>query len=185
MTRPPRLHITGAPGSGTTTLGRALAARLRVGHLDTDHFLWEATDPPYQRQHSETKRRSLLEAACNAEGGWVLSGAFLDWGDPKIPPFDLVVFLFVPTAERIARLRLRETETFGREAVQPGGAHHEDYTWFLEWAAAYDGGKREGRSLPLHEAWLAGLSCPVLRIAGVVPLEDAVSRTLAALDSPS
>ncbi len=158
-----------------------MATRLGIAHLETDGFLWEPTDPPYQRQRDTADRRHLLETACRAEGGWVLSGAFLDWGEPAIPPFDLVVFLFVPTAERLARLVRRETETFGAQAVRSGGAHHEDYTWFLEWAAAYDSGAREGRSLPLHEAWLAELPCPVLRIEGIVALEESVRRTLAAL----
>ncbi len=46
MTR--RVHITGAAGSGTTTLGKALAQRWRCRQFDTDDFLWEPGDPPYQ-----------------------------------------------------------------------------------------------------------------------------------------
>ena len=41
-----RIHILGASGSGTTTLGRALAARLQCPHFDTDDCFWLPTDPP-------------------------------------------------------------------------------------------------------------------------------------------
>ena len=47
--------------------------------------------------------------------------------------------------------------------------------------AAYDRGDREGRSLPRHETWLAGLPCPVLRIEGAVPLETSLNRCLTVL----
>jgi len=35
-----RIHILGASGSGTTTLGRALAERLQCPHFDTDDYFW-------------------------------------------------------------------------------------------------------------------------------------------------
>jgi hypothetical protein len=35
-----RIHILGASGSGTTTLGHALAARLQCPHFDTDAYFW-------------------------------------------------------------------------------------------------------------------------------------------------
>jgi adenylate kinase family enzyme len=42
-----RVHIVGASGSGTTTLGKALAARAGCAHLDTDEFFWMPTEPPF------------------------------------------------------------------------------------------------------------------------------------------
>jgi hypothetical protein len=50
--------------------------------------------------------------------------------------FDLVVFLYVPTPIRLARLKLREERRFGKTDPE-----------FLEWAAQYDAGTAEGRSL--------------------------------------
>ena len=41
------IHVMGASGSGTTSLGRALADRLDIAHLDTDDFFWLPTDPPF------------------------------------------------------------------------------------------------------------------------------------------
>ena len=55
-----RIHILGASGSGTTTLGRALAERLQYPHFDTDDYFWLPTDPPYTQQRARTERAQLL-----------------------------------------------------------------------------------------------------------------------------
>jgi adenylate kinase family enzyme len=41
MAPPVRVHIFGASGSGTTTLGRTLAERLGVRFFDGDDYFWE------------------------------------------------------------------------------------------------------------------------------------------------
>jgi adenylate kinase family enzyme len=40
-----RIHLMGASGSGVTTLGRALAARLALPHHDSDDYFWLPTAP--------------------------------------------------------------------------------------------------------------------------------------------
>ena len=54
------------------------------------------------------ERQVLLGADLSRPGGWVLAGALGGWGDAFIPLLDLVVFLAVPTATRLARLAERE-----------------------------------------------------------------------------
>ncbi len=96
----------------------------------------------------------------------MLSGSLCGWGDPLIPQFELVVFLAVPTPIRLRRLQQREVERYGRQTVAAGGAHHDAYVAFLEWAGQYDTGGLEMRSRARHEAWLTGLSCAVVRLEG-------------------
>ena len=43
-----KILITGASGSGTTTLGKSLSKRLNWGLIDADDYYWLPTDPPYQ-----------------------------------------------------------------------------------------------------------------------------------------
>ena len=155
-----RIHILGASGSGTTTLGSALAACLGCPHLDTDEYFWLPTDPPFQQARSRTDRQALLGAALARHEGWVLSGSLCGWGNLFMPLFDIVVFLWVPPAVRLARLAARERRRFGEAALAPGGAMHAPYTAFMAWAAAYDDGGLELRSRRLHEQWLRSL--PVL-----------------------
>jgi adenylate kinase family enzyme len=173
-----RVHIFGASGSGTTTLGRALAARVNTVFLDTDDFYWRPTHPPYQEARPRELRLAHLQEAIASHGSWVLSGSLCGWGDPVIPLFQLVVFLRVPTDVRIARLRAREISAFGREALAPGGSLHENHEKFIAWAADYDSGGLDMRSLSRHQAWLARISCPVVRFDGESAVELQVARIL-------
>ncbi len=171
---PGRIHIVGAAGSGTTTLGKALAARWICAHFDTDDFLWQPSDPPYQTMRPRDECVRLLGAAIAADKHWTLSGSLVGWGDVFIPLFDLVVFLTVPTQERLARLAKRERARFG-DAIAPGGAMHDNHIEFLIWAGSYDDGDATQRSLAMHQAWLDKLPCPVVRLDGRMPLNDLVS----------
>jgi adenylate kinase family enzyme len=99
-----RIHILGASGSGTTTLGRALAERLQCPHFDTDDYFWVPTDPPYTQQRERTERAQLLMDDVTTHNSWVVSGSLCGWGDVAIPLFELVVFLWVPQDVRMARL---------------------------------------------------------------------------------
>jgi adenylate kinase family enzyme len=100
-----RIHILGAFGSGTTTLGRALAKRLQCPHFDTDDYVWLPTDPPFTHQRERTERQRLLLDDFTAQEHWVVSGSLCGWGDVAIPLFELVVFLTIPHDIRMARLR--------------------------------------------------------------------------------
>jgi hypothetical protein len=89
--------------------------------------------------------------------------------------FDLVVFLYVPTEVRLARLRRRERDRFG-EALDPGGSMHDQHEAFVAHAAGYDCGLSGTRTLHTDKAWLAYLRCPVLSIVGECGTGDQIRR---------
>jgi len=171
-----RIHLMGASGSGVTTLGRALAARLALPHHDSDDYFWLPTAPPYQTTRPAAERLRLIREMFLPRLDWVLSGTVTGWGDELVPFFDLVVFVTTPRELRLQRLRGREATHFGADAVAQGGWRHEETESFVEWASRYEAGDREGRSLTKDEAWLAGLPCPVVRIDGSRPLADLVEQ---------
>lgn len=175
-----RIHITGASGSGTTTLGAALAQRLDGAHLDTDGFYWEATDPPFQTARPVPERLERLEAAMAGRESWVLSGSLIGWGDPFIPRFTLVVFLQVPPEVRLPRLRQREVGRYG-DRIAPGGPLAAQHAEFMTYAKNYDDPAFTGRSLARHQAWLNALPCKVIRIEGAPPVKESLERVLAAI----
>ena len=168
------VHIMGASGTGTSTLGKALSRRMGYAHIDTDDYYWEPTNPPFQEPRERARRQTLLAAALDAHSRWVLSGSLCGWGDIFIPRFDVVVFLVVPTEVRLARLEAREVLRYGADALAPGGAMHETHVDFLNWAAAYDDGGENTRSLMRHEAWLAGVTCRYVRIEGLPTTDEQV-----------
>ena len=163
---PNRLHILGASGSGTTTLASAIASKHGHRCLDTDDVFWIPTDPPYREIRPRDQRLALLREALANGPPWVLSGSLCEWGDPLIPEFDLVIFLVVPTPVRLARLRAREIARYGHQAIADGGQLHHASIEFLDWASRYDTGGLEMRSRALHEAWLAALPGPLVRLEG-------------------
>ncbi|CAM4063429.1 AAA family ATPase [Saccharibacillus endophyticus] len=171
------IHIFGASGSGATTLGRALGERLPHAVLDGDDYFWahkfDETRPPEERV-------KLLKANLKRHDRWILSGAVCGWGDAFKPEFDLVVFLYVPEAERLNRLKAREYHRYGEQSL-PGGQMHEESIAFLDWAALYDHAGEEVRSLQLHERWMKDLKCPILKIEGVHSVEERVELVLSKL----
>ena len=176
MRVPGRIHIFGAAGSGTTTLASAIAATHGHRHLDTDDFFWLPTDPPYRQIRPREPRLELLRHALAESSSWVLSGSLCGWGDPLISQFDLVVFLVVPTAVRLTRLRAREVRRYGEGAIAPGGRLHQAHVEFLDWAGRYDTGGLEMRSRALHEAWLSSLRCATLRLDGDRSVAEQLAR---------
>jgi adenylate kinase family enzyme len=176
-----RIHITGASGSGATSLGRALAHAMAIPHHDTDDYFWQPTIPPYQHKREIVDRLRLMHEMFVPRADWVLSGSLESWGNPIVSHFDLVVFLTTPTTIRLQRLRAREAAHFGADAVAPGGWRNAACEEFIEWASRYDHGDREGRSLAKHQAWLATLPCPVLRLDGSRPLSELATEVQACL----
>ena len=181
---PPRIHIVGASGSGTTTLGAGLAGELGCAHFDVDSFFWLPTDPPFEKVRPADARLALLRQALNSAPAWIISGSLCGWGDPLIPLFSLVVFLTLPTDVRVARRRQRELLRFGSAAIDPCRPQHERYRKFIGWASAYDEGDLSVRSRRLHETWLASLDCPVLRLAGALPTDVQIATVLRQLPLP-
>ncbi|MEO8530978.1 MAG: hypothetical protein ABI459_07130 [Deltaproteobacteria bacterium] len=177
---PCRVHILGASGAGTTTLGRALAAQWAVPHHDTDDYFWEPTEQPYTVKRDPAERLTLMRQMFVPRRAWVLSGSLIAWGDALIPELDLVVFLKIDPLIRMARLKAREELRLGAKTIAPGGASHASYLAFMEWATGYDHPDFTGRSLKRHSDWLAKLPCPVLALDSSAPLGSLVAQVLSA-----
>ncbi|MGY1844785.1 AAA family ATPase [Modestobacter sp. SYSU DS0875] len=154
-----RLHVMGASGSGTTTLARALADHWAVPHADADDYFWVPSTPPYVDKRPVEERLALMRSVFVPREAWVLSGSVLSWGEGIVAQCDAVVFLTLDPDERLRRLE-------AREAARRAGGDFDEAAWtaFLEWARGYDDPEFQGRSRVAHEAWLAGLRQPVLRL---------------------
>ena len=163
MANKKRIHIFGASGTGTTTLGKSLAEHFTIPHLDTDDYFWEKTDIPHTEIRQLEQRIELLKTDLEKYPDWVLSGSLCGWGDFAIPTFTFAVFLWIPEDLRLSRLKDREVERFGQKALEPGGWFHENHTGFMEWAAQYDTAGPEMRSRALHEEWMKQLPCRLIR----------------------
>ena len=176
--KPARINIFGASGTGKTTLGRALAARLGVAYLDSDHYFHFPTDPPFAKQRSPEERNRMLADDMRKHGSWVLSGSIMRWNFEPQPDYSLVVFLYLPPEVRLARVFERERRLFGAR-IEPGGDMEEIHREFRDWTTAYDtGSMADMSSLATHEAYLAKIESPQLRLSQPMTTDEQVAAIL-------
>jgi adenylate kinase family enzyme len=173
----PRIHVLGASGSGSTTLGAAMARSLGLPHADADHFFWSPTDPPFTTRRPRTERLAMLTQALPADGDWVFSGSAMSWATVLEPAYDLIVFLRLDARLRMTRLRQREAARYGAR-IESGGDMAIASAAFFEWAAAYDTAGTSQRSLAGHEAWLAWQTARVLRLDSALPVDALTEAVL-------
>jgi adenylate kinase family enzyme len=183
VTRPIRIVILGASGTGKTTLARALGERLQVPHFDSDDYVNLPTDPPYTHPRSPEERCRLVEQDLVPLRSWVLGGGVVAWTPaPRLDP-TLLVFLALPMDLRIERLLIRERARFG-DRLLPGGDMEGEHREFMAWTRGYDDGTAEGpNNRPNHEARLRDARCDVLRLEGPMSTDDMIARVLARLQA--
>lgn len=165
------IHIYGASGSGTSTLGRKICEELGYQFMDTDDYFWMPTNPQYTVKRERSERVRLMKKDIETFENVVISGSLVGWGDELIPFFHLAVRLVTNMEVRIERLKKREREKFG-DRIAPGGDMYEHHLDFLEWARKYDTGDVNMRSKAEHDKWQKILSCPQIVLDGAEDLEE-------------
>ena len=144
------IHIYGASGSGTSTLGRKLSEELGYKFMDTDDYFWLPTDPMFTQKRPVQERLALMRRDIECAENAVLSGSLTDWGDELIPYFTLAVRIEMAQELRIGRLKQRERQRFGTR-LDPGGDMHQAHLQFIEWAKRYDTAGLDQRSKARHD----------------------------------
>lgn len=174
-----KIYLFGASGAGATTLGQALAPQLNVPYFDADTFYWAPAEQPFTLKRPSVERNRLLDEALTQRPAWVLGGSLVSWGERWLTAFDLAVFLWVPPAIRLARLRQREEDRYGK-LLYTDAFRQQESAAFLDWAATYDTSGTVGRSLAVHTAWMRHLNCPVLELRGDLTVAERVAAVVAA-----
>ena len=160
------IHIFGASGSGTTTLGKKICEELGYTLMDTDDYFWIPTEPPF-----------TLKRPKNV----VISGSLTDWGDELIPYFTLAIRIEMKQSIRIERLLKREKERYGSR-IELGGDMYQQHIDFIEWAKSYDNGGIDIRSKAMHDELQKLFLCKILYLDGENKLDDNFDKVLKALD---
>ncbi|MBN1409460.1 MAG: AAA family ATPase [Spirochaetales bacterium] len=175
------IHIFGASGSGTTSLGKALSGATEIPAFDSDSFFWEETDPPFTKIKPRVERQQLLATALSGHTNWILTGSMMDWGDFLIPDLDLAVYLYIPQEIRLERLIKREKERYGKR-IEPGNDMHNTHLEFIKWARDYDTGGLEIRSRKSHREWMKKLGCKIIKITEILTISEEIELILSKMD---
>ncbi len=177
-----RVLISGGPGSGSTSTAMAVGKRLDLPVFDSDSYFHKPTDPPFQEQYSPEERRRLLSHALSTQASWILSGSVSTWGLTGLAPTH-AVFLRIPTAERLERLKRRQRQQFGSR-IDPGGDMEEEHESFMEWAAQYEIRTGRGRNLITDLTFLKSSGARLVGFSEIEPLEKMVARVIGFLSKP-
>ncbi len=176
------IHIYGASGSGTSTLGRKISEELGYKFMDTDDYFWLPTNPQYTTKRRKEERIVLMKKDISEADNVVISGSLNDWGDELIPLFTLAIRLVTDTEIRIERLKNRQKQKFG-DRIMPGGDMYENHMEFLEWARKYDTGSVNMRSKAQHDEWQKLLLCKQIVLNGADDLEENLGKVLSEINS--
>ena len=176
------IHIYGASGSGTSTLGRKISEELGYKFMDTDDYFWLPTNPPYTTKRSKEERLALMKKDILENENVVISGSLVDWGDELIPQFTLAIRLVTDTEIRIERLKIREKQKIG-DRVMPGGDMYTNHMEFIEWARKYDTGSVNMRSKAKHDEWQKLLPCKQIVLNGADDLQENFKKVYIEMNS--
>jgi len=143
-----RILVFGAPGTGKSTLARAVAARLGlpVIHLDAEFWRPGWVEPAKDEWQAQV-------AMLAARDAWVMDGNYSNTWNLRLPRAHAVVWLDLPRSIYFARTLLRTIGNYGRVRPDLGRDCPERFDWaFVKWAWNYP-----GRSRAKTEATLDGI----------------------------
>ena len=162
---PRGLYVLGACGSGKSTIARAVADKLNALYLEGDKF--------YDSHPSFADRVTFLEQEISQSDYFVFESSSISFAQLFEKLYDTVVFVEVPTDERIRRVEWREFEKHG-QSILLGGERHEQHKEFMEKIAQYDEPNLDRRwcSREADEGWLATLNCPVTYLDGTREIDE-------------
>lgn len=157
--------VCGLNGAGKSTLGRALAEQLGCHFIDIEDLYFPKTSPDYlyADPRSNEEVTALLRQETERHPQFVLAAVRANYDPALYARFRCAVFLEVPKAVRLERVRTRSYQKFG-ERMRPGGDLYEREEAFFRFC--------EDREDSIVTDWLQTLSCPILRVDGTRPVEE-------------
>lgn len=174
------IHIFGASGSGTTTLGKKICEELGYTLMDTDNYFWMPTEPPFTHKRPKKERIELMKNDISKSENVVISGSLTDWGDELIPFFTLAIRIEMRQSVRLERLVQREKGRYGSR-IEPSGDMYQEHIEFIEWAKSYDNGGLDIRSKAMHDELQKTFTCKILHLDGENKVEDNFEEVLKAM----
>ena len=161
--------ICGLNGCGKSTLGEALAERMGYTWFDMEDCYFPKTDSryPYAAPRSQKEAEQILRERICQSDHFVLTAVKGDFADDIIAAFEKVLWIRVPQAIRMRRVRNRSYEKFGSRML-PGGDLYEQEERFLTHA--------ETRKEEDVSAWVATVSCPLQILDGTQAISELLEQ---------
>lgn len=170
------IHVMGASGSGTSSLGEFLAQKLGFNLIESDYYKWEQTDPPFQIMRSVDESNRLLMEEINKGENLIITGS-LHANPVTFPYIDLIIYLTCPTKERLKRVQNRDV-ALGRNSLEAEGKVRENFLGFLELAKNYNKKDLTCRSKASQKYVIKQSGVPVIKISTNQKVDKVRSKIL-------
>ena len=156
------IHVMGASGSGTSTIGGLLGKTLDFDVIESDFYKWKQTIPEFQIMRPIEESNALLMERITSSKNLIITGS-LHSNPITHKHIDLIIYLHCPTWLRIRRIKQRDIAT-GRNSLQAEGEVRENFLWFLNFAKNYNKLGSDIRSKASQEMVMKSCNVPVINI---------------------
>lgn len=170
------IAVVGGNGSGKSTLGAALAKSLGYKHMDVEDYYFQESSVPYSNPRTKAEVQELLLSDMNTHSEFVFSSVGGDMGSEINAKYDLIVYITVPLAVRMERVKQRAVKKFG-DRVLEGGDMYEQEKAFFDFVAS--------RTLDKLDAWINTMECPVFYVDGCQTISESMRQIIEFVDSLS
>ena len=159
--------ICGLNGAGKSTLGKMLAKRIGYLFIDNEDLYFPKEDAayPFSGTRSKDEVIRLLEEKIAGNPRFIFASVKGDYGDKLIAALDAIILIDVPKEVRRQRIRARSYLKFGDRIMPGGDLYDQETAWFA---------LTDSRPENYTTKWLETVSCPVICVDGVLPVEENV-----------
>ena len=166
-----KIVLCGGNGAGKSTMGRALAQALNLRFLDIEQYYFPDRLPneAYGAARTQEEVTALLLADLQKPEGCVLAAVKADYSREIGALLTCAVYIDVPKDIRMQRIRQRSYGKFG-DRMLPGGDLYEREQRFFDMV--------QNRTVEPILQWLSSMEIPVIRIDGLLPVEENLQRIL-------
>ncbi len=154
------IHVMGASGAGTSTIGEFLGEKLGFDVIESDFYKWEQTIPEFQVMRPIEESNKLLIDRINSSKNLIISGS-LHSNPVTFDYIDLIVYLKCPTYVRMRRIKRRDKEK-GRNSLKQKGEVRENFLGFLYLARHYNSLGLDKRSKASQKWVIDNCHAPVI-----------------------
>lgn len=166
--------ICGLNGTGKSTLGKALAEKLRFHFIDIEDLYFPKTNSDYMYASPRTREEvaKLLLSEMKTHENFILASVKGDYGETVCSFFEYAILLEAPKNIRIQRVKKRSFQKFGNR-ILPSGDLYERESEFFDMV--------ESRAEEIVEEWVKTLDCPIMRVDGTKPVEENINLIIAGI----
>ena len=166
--------VCGLNGVGKSTLGKALAEKMKFYFIDDEDLYFSKTDSLYTYASPRTCKEAekLLLSEIAAHENFIFAAVKGDYGKAVLTFIHYAVLIDVPKDIRIQRVKDRSYQKFGSRML-PGGDLYEQEEHFFNFVTS--------RAENTVEEWIQSLSCPIIRVDGTRPIAENINFIIARL----